>query len=77
MFAVRPVSGRFQLAAIAAAAGDGFARVQRDGDIAFAFKDYSVETFAAMTGWDLALIEGVRHEECNALYLDPAGKFSR
>ncbi len=53
------------------------ARLADLGDIAFAFKDYSVETFAAMTGWELQLVEGVRHEECAALYLDPTGKFSR
>ena len=53
------------------------ARLADLGDLAFAFRDYSVETFAAMTGWDLALVEGVRHEECTALYLDPPGNFSR
>lgn len=53
------------------------ARLQNLGDIAFAFKDYSVEKFAALVGWDLTLDEGVRQQECQALYTDSAVKFSR
>lgn len=53
------------------------ARLADLGDLAFAFKDYSVESFAAMTGWQLDLVEGVRTEECTALYVDPTVKFSR
>jgi len=53
------------------------ARLAELGDLAFAFKDYSVEAFAAMTGWRLDLVEGVRLEECTALYVDTAVKFSR
>jgi tRNA(adenine34) deaminase len=36
--------------------------------IAFNFKDYTVERFAEMTGWNLKLIEGVRTAECIELY---------
>ena len=35
---------------------------------AFNFKDYTVERFAEMTGWDLKVIEHVRGEECISLY---------
>ncbi|MGA7324273.1 MAG: nucleoside deaminase [Rhodomicrobium sp.] len=44
------------------------ADVQRLARLAFNFKDYTVERFAAMTGWDLTLIEGVRTGECVELY---------
>jgi tRNA(adenine34) deaminase len=36
--------------------------------VAFNFKDYTVERFAEMTGWDLKVIEGVRTSECIDLY---------
>jgi tRNA(adenine34) deaminase len=36
--------------------------------VAFNFKDYTVERFAQMTGWDLKVIEHVRGEECIDLY---------
>jgi tRNA(adenine34) deaminase len=36
--------------------------------VAFNFKDYTVERFAEMTGWDLKVIEHVRGEECIDLY---------
>ena len=36
--------------------------------VAFNFKDYTVERFAEMTGWDLKVIEGVRSSECVDLY---------
>jgi tRNA(adenine34) deaminase len=36
--------------------------------VAFNFKDYTVERFAEMTGWDLKVIEGVRTAECIDLY---------
>ena len=42
--------------------------IQRLAKLAFNFKDYSVERFAEMVGWDLTLIEGVRTDECVALY---------
>ena len=35
---------------------------------AFNFKDYTVERFAEMTGWNLNVIEHVRGEECINLY---------
>jgi tRNA(adenine34) deaminase len=35
---------------------------------AFNFKDYTVERFAEMTGWDLKVIEHVLGEECIGLY---------
>ena len=44
---------------------------------AFNFKDYSVESFAKMVGWDLAVIEGVREEECIALYRDAKVELTR
>ena len=36
--------------------------------LAFNFKDYTVERFAEMVGWDLTVIEGVLEDECVALY---------
>ncbi len=36
--------------------------------VAFNFKDYTVERFAEMTGWDLNVIEHVCGEECINLY---------
>jgi tRNA(adenine34) deaminase len=42
--------------------------VARFAKLAFNFKDYSCERFAAMVGWDLTLVEGVRSAECIALY---------
>jgi tRNA(adenine34) deaminase len=36
--------------------------------LAFHFKDYSVENFAKMVGWDLTVINGVLTDECVALY---------
>jgi len=45
--------------------------------IAFNFKDYTVERFAEMTGWDLKVIEGVRSAECIALYATSAVELTR
>lgn len=53
------------------------ARLRDLGDVAFAFKDYSVESFAALVGWNLELIQGVRNADCTALYRDDTVKFSR
>ena len=53
------------------------ARLANLGDLAFAFKDYTVESFAALVGWDLTLVEAVRLQACTALYVDDAVKFSR
>ena len=36
--------------------------------LAFNFKDYTVERFATMVGWDLTVIENVMQDECIALY---------
>jgi tRNA(adenine34) deaminase len=36
--------------------------------LAFNFKDYTVERFATMVGWDLTVVEGVLQDECVALY---------
>jgi tRNA(adenine34) deaminase len=45
--------------------------------IAFNFKDYTVERFAEMTGWNLTVIEGVRTAECIALYATSAVELTR
>jgi tRNA(adenine34) deaminase len=45
--------------------------------VAFNFKDYTVERFAEMTGWDLKVIEGVRSAECVALYATSAVELTR
>jgi len=44
---------------------------------AFMFKDYSVERFAEMTGWELEVIGGVMSAECAALYADPELRVTR
>jgi tRNA(adenine34) deaminase len=45
--------------------------------LAFNFKDYTCERFAEMVGWDLTVIEGVRHDECVALYAGAAVELTR
>jgi tRNA(adenine34) deaminase len=45
--------------------------------LAFNFKDYTCERFADMVGWDLSVIEGVRHDECVALYAGAAVELTR
>ncbi len=45
--------------------------------IAFNFKDYTVERFAEMTGWNLKVIEGVRTAECIELYATSAVELTR
>jgi len=42
--------------------------IKQLAQVAFNFKDYTVERFAEMTGWDLKVIEGVRTSECVDLY---------
>jgi tRNA(adenine34) deaminase len=42
--------------------------VMKYAKLAFHFKDYSVESFVEMVGWDLKIINGVLSEECLALY---------
>ena len=51
--------------------------IQTSAKLAFNFKDYSVERFADMVGWDLTLVEGVRHGECIDLYLGAAVPLTR
>ena len=43
-------------------------QVAKLAKLAFNFKDYSVERFAEMVGWDLTIINGVLTDECVALY---------
>jgi ABC-type amino acid transport substrate-binding protein len=45
--------------------------------LAFNFKDYTVERFAQMVGWDLTVIEGVLEDECVALYRDARVELTR
>lgn len=42
--------------------------IQALATLAFNFKDYSVERFAQMVGWDLDLVTDVLREECIDLY---------
>jgi len=51
--------------------------VQKFSSNAFQFKDYSVDAFARLVGWDLTVIEGVREEECLALYRDAKVELTR
>jgi tRNA(adenine34) deaminase len=45
--------------------------------VAFNFKDYTVERFAAMTGWNLTVIEGVKAAECINLYATSGVELTR
>ena len=51
--------------------------VARLAKLAFNFKDYSVESFADMVGWDLKLVDGVRTPECVALYTSSEVELTR
>lgn len=51
--------------------------IQSLARLAFNFKDYSVERFAEMVGWDLRLVTGVLHEECVGLYRAAAVELTR
>ena len=42
--------------------------IKAHAKLAFNFKDYTVERFAEMVGWDLKVIEGVLEDQCVALY---------
>ncbi len=53
------------------------AEVRKFSDNAFQFKDYSVERFAGLVGWDLTVIDGVLEDECVALYRDAAVQLTR
>ncbi|MDQ8024096.1 MAG: nucleoside deaminase [Moraxellaceae bacterium] len=45
--------------------------------LAFNFKDYSVERFADMVGWNLNVVTDVLHEECVDLYRTAKVELSR
>ena len=51
--------------------------IKQLANLAFNFKDYTCERFATMVGWDLTVIEGVRHRECVALYAGAAVELTR
>jgi tRNA(adenine34) deaminase len=51
--------------------------IRQHARLAFNFKDYTCERFADMVGWDLAVIEGVREDECVALYTGAAVELTR
>jgi tRNA(adenine34) deaminase len=53
------------------------ATVRQFSSSAFQFNDYSVEAFAKLTGWDLTVIQGVREDECVALYREAAVELTR
>lgn len=53
------------------------ADVQKHATRAFNFKDYNVETFARMVGWDLTVVNGVFSDECVALYAGSAVELTR
>ena len=44
------------------------AKIRQTAKLAFNFKNYSVESFAEMVGWDLTVVNGVAEAECEALY---------
>jgi tRNA(adenine34) deaminase len=44
---------------------------------AFNFKNYTVESFAEMVGWNLTVIDGVLNEQCVALYAHSAVELTR
>jgi tRNA(adenine34) deaminase len=45
--------------------------------LAFNFKDYTVERFAEMVGWDLTVIDGVLEDECVSLYRNAQVELTR
>jgi tRNA(adenine34) deaminase len=51
--------------------------VKKLATLAFNFKDYTVEAFADMVGWDLDVVTGVRHEACVDLYRQAPVALSR
>jgi len=48
-----------------------------EGRPAFSYRNYSVETFVDLVGWDLTLITGVRSAECIDLYLSASVELTR
>jgi tRNA(adenine34) deaminase len=53
------------------------AKIKQTARLAFNFKDYSVERFADMVGWDLTVVGGVAEAECEALYTGAAVPLTR
>ncbi|MFD1722824.1 nucleoside deaminase [Amnibacterium endophyticum] len=53
------------------------ADIRVPGRAAFNFRDYSIERFVEMVGWDLALVTGVRSDECVELYRTAAVELTR
>jgi tRNA(adenine34) deaminase len=51
--------------------------VMKHAKLAFHFKDYTVERFAEMVGWDLKVINGVLTDECVALYASAKVELTR
>ena len=51
--------------------------IKQAARLAFNFKDYTVERFAEMVGWDLTVIEGVLQDECVGLYTGAAVPLTR
>jgi tRNA(adenine34) deaminase len=51
--------------------------IKKLAKVAFNFKDYSVERFAEMVGWNLKVIENVRADECISLYTDSKVELTR
>lgn len=44
------------------------AEILKTAKLAFHYKDYTVESFAKMVGWDLTVVNGIETEACEALY---------
>lgn len=51
--------------------------IQETAELAFHFKDYTVERFAEMVGWELELVEGVLTDECVGLYRQASAELTR
>ena len=51
--------------------------VQKFSGNAFPFNEYSVDALAKLTSWELTVIQGVREEECVALYRETAVELTR
>ncbi|MCK9916049.1 nucleoside deaminase [Microbacteriaceae bacterium K1510] len=51
--------------------------IKQAAKLAFNFKDYTVERFAEMVGWDLTVVEGVLQDECVGLYTGAAVPLTR
>jgi len=51
--------------------------IQQLATLAFNFKDYSVENFAEMVGWDLTVVNDVLREECVNLYRSATVELTR